>query len=186
MYVPRSRSAMAKHCLFLVLCVLLAGHAIVERLSGQVVTGQVIDSTSSVTIVVSFKGYTGYQSRRTCATLTARSGDIRQSIGLKSTSDVRDTVTIPWHPEGIVFQWKVTRCSTVGHQRRYIPGYYDMNWNPVISGSTIVSTIARRRVNCGPGRERRSMPVYIEPGHELLLHCPQDLTWLPLWSPGVR
>ncbi len=138
-----------------------------------------IDSTPSVTIVVSFKGYTGYQSRRTCATLTARSGDIRQSIGLKSTSDVRDTVTIPWHPEGIVFQWKVTRCSTVGHQRRYIPGYYDMNWNPVISGSTIVSTIARRRVNCGPGRERRSMRVYIEPGHAFLLQCPQDLTRVP-------
>jgi hypothetical protein len=183
MDLPQSRSAMAKHCLFLVICVLLAGHAIVERLSGQVVTGQVIDSTSSVTIVVSYRARMTYQSRRTCASLTARSGDIVQSIGIRLNIHVRDTVTIPWHPEGIVFQWKVTRCSTVGHQRRYIPGYYDMNWNPVISGSTIVSTIARRRVNCGPGRERRSMRVYIEPGHAFLLQCPQDLTLASISEP---
>ncbi len=166
MYLPRSRSATAKHCLFLVLCVLLAGHALVERLSGQVVTGQVIDSTSSVTIVVSYRARMTYQSRRTCASLTARSGDIVQSIGIRLNIHVRDTVTVhvvPWHPEGIVFYWQ------------YLPPRQPAR-----------SHLSPPRLHQTVTTGSRSMPVYIEPGHELLLHCPQDLTWLPLWSPGVR
>ena len=182
MYLPRSRSAMAKRCPFLVLCVLLAGHAIAERLSGQVVTGQVIDSTSSVTIVVSYPAFMPLQSRRTCRTLTARSGDIRQSIPVKDTASV---YVLPWHPEGIVFHWRVIR-SCRRSQRWYIPGYYDdsKGWYatvPAISGSTVV----RVRGNCGassmsvPTQEGRSRRFYIEPGHTFELRCPQDLTRVP-------
>ena len=173
MCLPRSRSAMAKRCPFLVLCVLLAGHAIVERLSGQVVTGQVIDSTSSVTIVVSYGAGKTNRSWRTCATLTARSGDISQSFG--RNSHVRDTVSvhvIPWHPEGIVFHWDVNPRSSIGG--------CPTGGRPAVFPSSI-----RGGGNCRASRmplavERRSSgPVYIEPGHTFVLRCPQDLTLVP-------
>ena len=175
MYLPRSRSAMSKRCLFLVLCVLLAGHATVERLSGQVVTGQVIDSTPSVTIVVSYRAGMTNQSRRACATLTARSGDIRQSIPAKDTVSV---YVLPWHPKGIVFHWEVRPRSNLGGCPA--GGGRAVGWAPVMSGSIDISGYGRDRGVCRgrPSRlpwavERRSsVPVYIEPGHEFLLQCP--------------